>query len=123
MVQSGLPFSPKSSQSSLLFPVQDFGEAGQSPQVQPGEDDSLSLAELSSSGVALRLSASGFPGAVAAVAPSTTQTLFKSIEMNTKMVRMAICAAIQETCLWSLKCEDQRMPAALAQSVFFKTVC
>ena len=60
-VQSGLLFSPKSSQISPLFPGWARGEAGQSPQVQRREDDSLSSAGLSSSCVALRLSASGFP--------------------------------------------------------------
>lgn len=51
------------------------GEAGQSPQVRPGEDDSLSSPGLSASCVALMLSASGFPGAIVAVTPSTTQVL------------------------------------------------
>ncbi|CAB1436480.1 unnamed protein product [Pleuronectes platessa] len=64
---------PNPPKSPCLSPGWARGEAGQSPQVQQREDDSLSSAGLSSSCVALRLSASGFPGAVVAVTPSTTQ--------------------------------------------------
>jgi len=129
-VQSGLPFSPKSSQSSLLLPCQAFGEARQSPQVQPGKDDSLPSAELSSSCVALRFSASWFPGAVAAVTPLTTQTLlccrphhFRSAEMNTKN---GTCSNLHRRynrrvyALWSKRIIRGQLTSL---SLFFKTVC
>lgn len=90
-VQSRLPFSPKSSKSSLLLLGKAFRETGQSLQVQPGTDDSLSSAELSSSCVALSFSAHGFPRAAAAATPLTTQAVLccrlhrlRSMEMNTK---------------------------------------
>lgn len=115
-VQSGLRFSPKSFQSSLLFPGQAFGEAGQSPQVQPGEDESLSLAELSSSCVALRLSACGFPrGRSCSYTLNNTGTVLIHRDEYLKWDIWQFVLQIPQTCLCSLKCEAQRTPAALAE--------
>ncbi|XP_071326693.1 uncharacterized protein [Trachinotus anak] len=126
-VQSGLLFSPKSSQSSLRFPGRACGEAGQSPQVQPREDDSLSSAGLSSSCVAARLSASGFPGGrscsytlnnTGTVLLSTAR--FRSAEMNPEIGRTAIWATDTTDTFMLFEVRDHQMPAALSSHLFSK---
>lgn len=126
-VQSGFLFSPKSSQSSPVFSGRACGEAGQSPQVQPAEDDSLSSAGLSSSCVALRLSASRFPGGRScSYTLNNTGTVmlstapFRNAEINTKTGRTAICAT-DTFVLFEVR--DHLTPAALSSHLSSKRTC
>lgn len=91
---------PNPPKAPLSFPARSVERQASLHRCSLGQDDSLSSAGLSSSCVALRISAGGFPaGHSCSYALNNTgsvvlqTTSFRSAEMNTKMGQTAICAA------------------------------
>ena len=110
-VQSGLPFSPKSSQSSSLFSRAESAERQASlHRCSLGEDDSLSSGGLSSSCVALRLSGGGFPAGhgCSYTLNNTAAVVLQTAPLRSKDGRINKQFVLRQTCLRSLKWVDDQ---------------